>query len=164
MKITAIETYPVFDQRNWLFVTVETDEGIWGVGESNLTSREEAVVGFVNHLRPLVLGQDPARIEYLWQMLFRGGFFPADRVGASAIAALDTALWDIAGKVRGVPVYQLMGGLVRDKVVCYPHNAGESGSVEELVESCSHTQALGYRFVRWGLPTDGDVLEPRVVI
>ena len=60
MKIAKIETYPIFTTRNWLFVVVETDEGIWGIGESNLTSREEAVIGFVNHLRPLLAGQDPS--------------------------------------------------------------------------------------------------------
>src|SRR5579859_3050304 len=161
MKITHVETYPVWGgSRNWLFVTVDTDEGIWGVGESNLTSRELAVIGFVDHLKPLLIGQDASRIEHLWQVMFRGGFFPADRVGASAIAAIDTALWDIAGKALGVPVYQLLGGLVRDKVICYPHNRGEDGSVEALVESCRRTAALGYRFVRWGLPSAGDVLEP----
>jgi galactonate dehydratase len=161
MKITAIETYPVFGgSRNWLFVTVDTDEGIWGVGESNLTSREEAVIGFVNHLKPLLIGQDPMRIEYLWQVAFRGGFFPADRVGSSALSAIDTALWDIAGKAHGVPVYQLLGGLVRDKVVCYPHNTGAGESVEALVESCRSTVALGYKFVRWDVPATGDVFEP----
>jgi galactonate dehydratase len=165
MKITQVETYLVFSgTRNWLFVTVDTDEGIWGVGESNLTSREEAVVGFVNHLRPLLIGQDPSRVEHLWQVMFRGGFFPADRVGASAIAAIDTALWDIAGKAYGVPVYQLLGGLVRDRVVCYPHNAGEQGQVEALVESARQTVALGYKFVRWGVPTQGDLLDPRQAI
>lgn len=164
MKIANVETYPIFTTRNWLFVVVETDEGIWGIGESNLTSREEAVIGFVNHLRPLLVGQDPSRIEHLWQLMFRSGFFPADRVGASAIAAIDTALWDIAGKVHGVPVYQLLGGLVRDKVVCYPHNVGEDGSVEPMVEDCRRTLALGYQFVRWGLPTADGVLEPRQAV
>jgi L-alanine-DL-glutamate epimerase-like enolase superfamily enzyme len=167
MKITNVETYPVFSgARNWLFVTVDTDEGIWGVGESNLTSREEAVIGFVNHVRPLLIGQDPSRIEHLWQVLFRGGFFPADRAGASAIAAIDTALWDIAGKAHGVPVYQLLGGLVRDKVICYPHNDGETGDIERLVESCRQTTALGYKFVRWDLPIQGGqaVLDSRQAI
>ena len=165
MKITNIECFPVWGgYRNWLFVVVDTDEGIWGVGESNLTSRELAVMGFVEHLTPLLVGQDPARIEYLWQVMFRGGFFPADRVGASAIAAIDTALWDIAGKTLGVPVYRLLGGLVRDKVICYPHNRGEDGSIEGLVESCQRTVEQGYTFVRWGLPTAGDVLEPGAAV
>jgi galactonate dehydratase len=161
MKITKVETYPVYTRsRNWLFVTVDTDEGLWGVGESNLTSREQAVMGFVADVTPLLIGQDPSRIEHLWQVLFRGGFFPADRVGASAISAIDTALWDIAGQAHGVPVYKLLGGLVREKVVCYPHNQGEDGSIDALVESCHRTIAQGYKFVRWGLPTVGDVLEP----
>jgi len=163
MKITAITTFPVFNgSRTWLFVVIDTDEGIWGIGESNLTSREQAVIGFVAHVTPLLIGQDPSRIEYLWQMLFRGGFFPADRVGASAIAAIDTALWDIAGKVHGVPVYRLLGGLVRDKVVCYPHNGGST--VDALVEDCRRTGALGYRFVRWALEAVADVLEPRQAV
>ncbi|MGH2344352.1 MAG: mandelate racemase/muconate lactonizing enzyme family protein [Chloroflexota bacterium] len=162
MKITQVETYLVFSgRRNWLFVTVDTDEGVWGVGESNLTSREEAVVGYINHLRPLLIGQDPSRIEYLWQVMSRSGFFPADRVGASAIGAIDTALWDVAGKALGVPVYQLLGGLTRERVVCYPHNAGENGEIEGLVESAHRTTALGYKFVRWGLPTQDDLFEPR---
>ncbi len=165
MKITQVDTHLVFSgRRNWLIVTVDTDEGISGVGESNLTSREEAVVGFINHLRPLLVEQDPARIEYLWQVMSRGGFFPADRVGASAISAIDTALWDIAGKALGVPVYQLLGGLVRDRVICYPHNAGEEGQIEELVESAHQSAALGYTFVRWGLPTQGNLLEPRQAV
>src|SRR5437763_14416845 len=122
MKITNVETYPVFNERrNWLFVTVDTDAGIWGVGESNLTSREEAVVGFVEHARPLLIGQDPTRIEHLWQVLFRGGFFPADRGGASAIGALGTALWDSAGKARGVPGHERLGGRGRGRVLwCRP--------------------------------------------
>jgi galactonate dehydratase len=70
MKITAVETYPIFSgTRNWLFVTVETDEGLWGIGESNLTSRELAVIGFIDHLRPLLVGLDASRIEHLWQTL-----------------------------------------------------------------------------------------------
>jgi len=165
MRITDVTTYPVFNgSRTWLFVVVDTDEGIWGIGESNLTSRERAVMGFVDHVTPLLIGQDPSRIEHLWQVLFRGGFFPADRVGASAIAAIDTALWDIAGKTHGVPVYQLLGGLVRDKVICYPHNGPEDGSIEALIESCQRTSAQGYKFVRWALPQTNDVLEPRQAV
>jgi len=165
MKIADVTTYPVFNgSRTWLFVVVDTDEGIWGIGESNLTSRERAVMGFVDHVTPLLIGQDPSRIEHLWQVLFRGGFFPADRVGASAIAAIDTALWDIAGKTYGVPVYQLLGGLVRDKVICYPHNGPEDGSIETLIESCQRTSAQGYKFVRWALPQANDVLEPRQAV
>ena len=122
MKITQIETYAVYNgARNNLFVTVDTDEGISGVGESGLSGRELAVIGAVDHCKPLLIGQDASRIEHLWQVLFRGGFFPANRVLCSAISAIDIALWDIQGKALGVPVFRLLGGLSRDKVVCYPH-------------------------------------------
>ncbi|MCL4862835.1 MAG: hypothetical protein KJZ93_25715, partial [Caldilineaceae bacterium] len=116
MKITNIECYPVWGgQRNFLFVVVDTDEGIYGVGEAGITGRELAVMGAVEHFKPLLIGQDPMRIEHIWQVLFRGGFFPAQRILTSAIAAIDIALWDILGKALNAPVYQLLGGKVRDK-------------------------------------------------
>src|SRR6266853_3942474 len=139
MRITDIDTYPVFNgARNNLYVTVDTDAGISGVGESGLSNRELAVIGAVEHFKPLLIGQDATRIEHIWQTLFRGGFFPANRVLCSAISAIDIALWDIQGKALGVPVYRLLGGLVRDKVVCYPHNQvpGDAFDVQGLVESC----------------------------
>ena len=122
MKITDITAYPVWaGQRNFLFVVVDTDEGIYGVGEAGLTSREQAVMGAFQDFKDVLVGQDPFRIEHIWQLLFRGGFFPAQRVLSSAISAIDIALWDIKGKALGVPIYELLGGRVRDKVVCYPH-------------------------------------------
>jgi L-alanine-DL-glutamate epimerase-like enolase superfamily enzyme len=163
MKITAIETYAVWGgARNFLFVTLDTDEGISGVGESGLTGRELAVEGAVQHLAPLLIGQDARRIEHLWQVMSRGGFFPALGPVAAAMSAIDIALWDIHGKALGVPVYDLLGGLSRERVVCYPHN-NEFG-VEPLVESARRTWEEGWKFVRWGLPPEGDVLEPRVAI
>ncbi len=162
MKITNIETYPVWGgHRNFLFVVVDTDEGIYGVGESGLTGRELAVMGAIEHFKPLLIGQDPGRIEHIWQLLFRGGFFPAQRILTSAMSAIDIALWDIKGKALGVPIYDLFGGRVRDKVVCYPHNTGEALALEPLVESCLRTKEEGWKFVRWGLPHDGEILEPR---
>ncbi len=163
MKITQIETYPVWSgSRNFLFVAVDTDAGIYGVGEAGLTGRELAVVGAIEHFKPLLIGQDPARIEHIWQWLTRGGFFPAQRILMSAISAIDIALWDIKGKALGVPIYELLGGRVRDKVACYPHNGGDDTAA--LVESCSRSVAEGWKFVRWGLPSEGDVLEPRQAV
>jgi galactonate dehydratase len=165
MKITNIETYPVWDgSRNFLFVVVDTDEGIYGVGEAGITGRELAVVGAIEHFKPLLIGQDPFRTEHLWQRMFRGGFFPAQRILTSAISAIDIALWDIKGKALNVPIHQLLGGPVRDKVVCYPHNLGHGMDVAELVESCLQTKADGWKFVRWGLPQDGEILEPRAAV
>ncbi len=165
MRITDTSTYPVWGgHRNFLFVVVDTDEGIFGVGEAGLTGRELAVIGGIEHFKPLLISMDPFRIEYIWQMLFRGGFFPAQRILTSAIAAIDMALWDIKGKALGVPVYELLGGLARDKVVCYPHNRGHATEVEPLVESCQQTTEEGWKFVRFGLPEDGDILEPRPAV
>ena len=167
MKITNIETYPVWaGARNFLFVVVDTDEGLYGVGEAGLTGRELAVMGALEHFKPLLIGQDPFRIEHLWQLLFRGGFFPAERVISSAISAIDIALWDLKGKALGVPIYELLGGRVRDKVVCYPHNGGtgaeDGGEIAPLVESCLKSKEEGWKFVRWGLPhRQGNILEPR---
>jgi galactonate dehydratase len=162
MKITNIETYPVWGgARNFLFVVVDTDEGISGVGEAGITGRELAVIGAIEHFKPLLIGQDAGRIEHLWQMLFRGGFFPAQRIQTAAISAIDIALWDIKGKLLGVPIYELLGGRVRDKVVCYPHNVGHAKEIAPLVESCLQTKQEGWKFVRWGLPEEDGVLEPR---
>ncbi len=162
MKITNIETYPVWNgSRNDLYVVVDTDEGIYGMGESGISGREQAIMGAIEHFKPLLIGQSPFRTEYLWQLLFRGGFFPAQRIQTAAISAIDIALWDIKGKALNLPVYELLGGLARDKVVCYPHNVGHQMEITPLVESCLKTKEEGWKFVRWGLPHQGDILEPR---
>lgn len=159
MKITNIKSFPVWGgNRNFFFVKVETDSGIYGIGEGGITWRELAAAACVDHLKPLLIGEDPSQIEHLWQLMFRGGFFPAGRIACSAISAIDIALWDIRGKVLGVPVYDLLGGLVRKKVVCYPHIGGESP--EQLANNAIKMADQGWRFVRWGTPTEGDILEP----
>lgn len=165
MKITGVEAYPVWGgARNFLFVVVDTDEGISGVGEAALTGRERAVEGALEHFASVLVGEDPFRIEHLWQLLFRGGFFPARHAVAAAMAGVDIALWDIKGKALGVPVYELLGGRVRDSVVCYPHNGGHPGDVSTLVESCRRSVAEGWKFVRWGLPAGGAAFEPRAMV
>lgn len=162
MKITNIETYPVWGgHRTFLFVVVDTDEGIYGVGEAGIVRPEQAIIGAIDHFKSLLIGQDPFRSEHLWQIMTRGGFFPAQRILMSAIAAIDIALWDIKGKALQVPIYDLLGGRVRDKVVCYPHNVGHGMEIEPLVESCLRTKEEGWKFVRWGLAQNGEILEPR---
>lgn len=167
MKITNVETYPVMEgHSSGLYVVVDTDEGIYGVGESGLGGRTQAIMGAVNHLKEMLLGEDPFRIGHLWQLMFRGGFFPAKLILSSAASAIDIALWDIKGKALGVPVYELLGGRQRDKVVCYPHNqvGADSSEVTPLVESCLKTKEEGWKFVRWGLPLTGEILEPRQAV
>jgi L-alanine-DL-glutamate epimerase-like enolase superfamily enzyme len=162
VRITGVEPHLVWGgERNFLFVVVDTDEGISGVGEAGLTGRELAVTGALEHFKPLLVGNDPGRIEHLWQTLFRGGFFPAGHAVSAALSAIDIALWDIKGKALGVPVCELLGGRVRDRVVCYPHNAEAGMDTGALVESCLRTTEEGWLFVRWGLPQEGEILEPR---
>ena len=126
MKITNVETVVVnASLRNWIFVKVTTDEpGLIGWGESSLEWKTQAVVGAVNDIAPLVIGEDPRRTEHLWQVMFRQQFFKGGIVTMSAISGIDQALHDIKAKDLGVPLYDLLGGAVRDKVRCTPIWAG----------------------------------------
>src|SRR5437016_3612553 len=120
MKITNIECIPVqAPGRTLVPIVVSTDEGITGVGEAGLQRRWKAIGGAVEHLMRWLIGEDPMRIEYLWQKMFRGGFYPGDRLIGSTIAGIDIALWDIKGQALGVPVYELLGGRCRDFVQCF---------------------------------------------
>ena len=160
MKISDIKVYLCKEWRTFLFVVVETDEGIYGVGESGLTSREKAVAGAIEHLTPILIGQDPFRTEHLWQMMWRGGFYPAGLILSAAISAIDIALWDIKGKALGVPLYQLFGGLCRDKVLTYNHL--HSATTESVLEGCQKAVADGWKCVRWEPAYRPDhVIEPR---
>ncbi|QRP46312.1 galactonate dehydratase [Amycolatopsis sp. FDAARGOS 1241] len=126
MKITGIETFLVAPR--WLFLKVSTDEGISGWGEPVVEGRAETVRAAVHEMAELVVGQDPLRIEDHWQTLRRGGFYRGGPVLSSALAGFDHALWDIAGKVRGVPVHELLGGPVRDRVRVYSWVGGDRPS------------------------------------
>lgn len=162
MKITDIRTYIVGEVRNFFFVVVETDEGITGLGEGGITWREPAMAGFVEALTPSLLGENPMRTEHLWQVMYRCGFFPAGGVGAAAISAIDIALWDIKAKKLGVPVYELLGGLVRDRVVCYAHVP--DGTVSEIAATAKAKVDEGWRFVRFNLPQQGQRLDRRAAV
>lgn len=109
MKITRITTYRV--PPRWMFLKIETDEGLVGWGEPVLEGRAKTVEAAVHEMSEYLVGQDPARINDLWQVLYRAGFFyRGGGILMSAIAGIDQALWDIKGKALGVPVYQLLGG------------------------------------------------------
>lgn len=135
MIITAIKTAVVNAQmRNWVFVKVETDQpGLWGWGEASLEWKTRSVVGAVEDFAPLVLGEDPTRIEFLYQKMYRHSFFRMGVIGMSAISGIEQALWDILGKDLGKPVYQLLGGAVRDKVRMYTHLGG--GDMKAVYET-----------------------------
>jgi galactonate dehydratase len=126
MKITKIHTSIVnAKMRNWVIVRVETDEaGLYGLGEATVEFQTHAVVGAINDLSPLLIGQDPREIERNWQILYRHPFFKGGVITMSAISGIDQALWDIKAKALGVPLYQVLGGLARDKVRMYDHLGG----------------------------------------
>jgi galactonate dehydratase len=134
VRITAVTPVIVgAGMRNWIFTKVETDEGVVGWGECTTEWKTRAVAGCLADLAPFLIGQDALRIEHLWQVMSRQGFFRGGIVAMSAISGVDQALWDIAGKVRGVPAYQLLGGAVRDRVRLYDHLGG--GRTDAVYES-----------------------------
>jgi galactonate dehydratase len=137
MKITKIRTLVVnAEMRNWVFCKVETDQpGLFGWGEGSLEWKTRAVVGVIEDLTPMVIGEDPGRIEHIYQKLYRQSFWRLGVIGMSGISAIEQALWDIRGKLLGVPVYELLGGQVRDKVRMYTHlGGGDMRSVYETFE------------------------------
>ena len=121
--------------RNWIFVKVLTDTpGLWGWGEATLEWHTRAVVGAVEDIAPLIIGEDPTRIEHLWQMMYRQHFWHGNNiVRGTAISGIDIALWDILGKVHGVPCHKLFGGAVRDYVRLYAHLGG--GRMEDFYQT-----------------------------
>src|SRR5918912_1522687 len=128
MRITDIKTYPVWvGVRNQLVVKVETDEGIYGLGEAGLSGREQAVIGALHHFREFLIRKDPMQRGRIWQELYRSQYFEGGRVLLAAQSAIDIALHDITGKALGVPVYQLLGGKQRDWVPCFATTAAPMG-------------------------------------
>ncbi|MCX5126778.1 galactonate dehydratase [Streptomyces sp. NBC_00347] len=134
MKITSLETFLVAPR--WLFLRIATDEGIIGWGEPVVEGRAETVQAAVQELADYLVGEDPLRIEHHWQILTKGGFYRGGPVLSSAVAGIDQALWDIAGKAYDVPVHQLLGGHVRDRVRVYSWIGGDSpADVAELAQA-----------------------------
>ena len=150
MKITDIKTYPTWvGHRNQFIVKVETDEGLHGWGEGGVSWRELAQEGAVKHYREWLIGRDPMRRGALWQEMYRGQYFEGGRVLAAAISAIDMALYDIAGKALGVPVYQLLGGKQRDSVPCFV-TIGAS-SYEQLRDRFTPLHEQGWNVFRVGM-------------
>ncbi|EIE98956.1 D-mannonate dehydratase ManD [Saccharomonospora glauca] len=147
MKITDARVIVTCPGRNFVTLKIETDEGLTGVGDATLNGRELAVAAYLrDHVVPLLIGRDAHRIEDTWQYLYQGAYWRRGPVTMSAIAAVDTALWDIKGKAAGLPVYQLLGGRSREGVTVYGHANGET--VDEVLGEVARYLDLGYRAVR----------------
>ena len=149
MKVTSVEALPI---DAYLFVKIHTDEGITGLGQAGKSTDEGALERFSRYL----VGQDPLRIEHHWQYMYRSGHFRGAGV-MGAISALDIALWDIAGKHFGVPVYQLMGGKTRDMARVYYHVFGDTK--EKLIEGVKQAKVKGYTAVGHLTPFVNDSLD-----
>ncbi|MEM7344786.1 MAG: galactonate dehydratase, partial [Chloroflexota bacterium] len=128
MKITSIK--PIMadgGHRVFVFVKVETDQpGLIGWGEASLEGKPRAIAGCIQDMEMMIVGEDPRRVEHCWQTLYRSGFWRMGVIGLSALSGIDQALWDIKGKALGCPVYELLGGRVRDKVRLYTHFGGDT--------------------------------------
>jgi len=133
--------------RNFVTLKIITEDGIDGLGDATLNGRELSVASYLtDHVVPLLIGRDARRIEDIWQYFYKGAYWRRGPVTMSAIAAVDTALWDIKAKSLNVPLYQLLGGASRDAVLVYGHASGSD--LEKTVEAFAHYVKLGYKAVR----------------
>jgi galactonate dehydratase len=151
MKVTGIKTFVCHAYRcNWVFVKVLTDEGLYGVGEATLEMRELTVAQAVQELERDLVGKDPHAIEAFWSQAYRDVYWRGGPVLMSALAAVEMALWDIKGKALGVPVYQLLGGKIRDAVPCYANGwfAGAK-KPEEFAAKAKQAVAAGFTGLKW---------------
>ena len=147
MKISNVKTYIMRGApRNWVFVKVETDEGLYGWGEGTLEGLAHTVVQTIHTLADrFLIGQDPTLIEQHWQTMYRQGFWRGGPVLGSAVGALDHALWDITGKAYGVPVYKLLGGPIRNRLRVYTH----ANSPEEIKYSIEELKFTAFKCTGW---------------
>ncbi|PIB95237.1 mandelate racemase/muconate lactonizing enzyme family protein [Caulobacter sp. X] len=166
MKITAVTAYPVWaGHRNLCLVKVETDEGLFGWGESGLSSREQAVAAMVGHFREFLIGKDARNIGALWQEMYRGQYFEGGRTITAAISAIDIALWDIAGKALGVPIHRLLGGAQRDRIPCFITSTAAHG--EAMIADMVALKSRGWDCIRATVgeaKPSGHIYDPRQAI
>ena len=147
MKIVDARVIVTCPGRNFVTLKIVTDDGFTGVGDATLNGRELAVASYLSdHVVPLLIGRDAARIEDTWQYLYKGAYWRRGPVTMSAIAAVDTALWDIKGKQAGMPVYQMLGGRSREGVTVYGHANG--ATVDDVLAEVERYVGMGYRAVR----------------
>ncbi|TAM93332.1 MAG: galactonate dehydratase [Chitinophagaceae bacterium] len=144
MKIEKLELFKV--PPRWLFIKITTDNGTEGWGEPTVEGKAGTVKAAVEEMLPYIIGKDPRKIEDIWQLLYRGGFYRGGVILMSAIAGIDQALWDIKGKVLGVPIYELLGGPVRDKMKVYGWIGGDK--VNNVVDGAKMRMSKGFSAVK----------------
>ena len=151
MRITQVQPFVCHCYRtNWVFVKVSTDEGLHGWGEATLEYREPALAEAIRGMERRLLGRDPHEIEAIWHECYRDTYFRGGPLGMSALSAVEMALWDIKGKALGVPVYQLLGGKVRDRVPCYANGwFSPAKTPEQFAEKAKAAVARGFSGLKW---------------
>lgn len=151
MKITDIKTFNVFTYRtNFVFVKIETDEGISGIGEGTLEYKENALLGAIEDIKRVLIGQDPRQVERINHELYRDSYWRVGPVLQSAVSAVDIALWDIKAKAAGVPVYEMLGGKANDSVRMYA-NVWFAGAKtpEEFAAAAVKAKSMGITALKW---------------
>ncbi|RYD59879.1 MAG: D-galactonate dehydratase family protein [Sphingomonadales bacterium] len=147
VRIVSARVIVTCPGRNFVTLKIETDQGVYGIGDATLNGRELAVASYLtDHVIPCLIGRDAHQIEDIWQYLYRGAYWRGGPVGMSAIAAVDVALWDIKGKLAGLPVYQLLGGRCRRGVMVYGHANGDS--IADTIAAAQEYKSLGYKAIR----------------
>ncbi|MGI9233185.1 MAG: D-mannonate dehydratase ManD [Woeseiaceae bacterium] len=147
MKITSAEVFVGGPGRNYVTLKIMTDEGIYGLGDATLHNRETLPAKYLrDYLIPCLIGKDPRNSEDTWQYFYRGAYFRRGPVAMAAIGAIDMALWDIKGKIAGLPVYQLLGGRSRAGALVYAHATGSD--LDDLLETIAHYQSERYKAIR----------------
>ncbi|MBD0777809.1 galactonate dehydratase [Maribacter sp. ANRC-HE7] len=152
MKITSLKTFICHAYRtNWVFIKLYTNvDGLYGVGEATLEYKEHTVAQACNELKSLLIGKDPHRIEEFWHQAYRDGYWRGGAVLMSAISAIEMALWDIKGKDLGVPVYQLLGGKVREAIPCYANGwFSPAKTPDEFAEKALQAVGQGFSALKW---------------
>ena len=160
MKITKITTYIV--PPRWLFLKIETDEGIVGWGEPVIEGRAHTVAAAVDELSDYLIGQDPLQIEKHWQAMYRGAFYRGGPILMSAIAGVDQALWDIKGKYHDAPVHQLLGGQVRDRIRVYAWVGGDRP--DAIVASAKAAIAGGFKATKMNITEEMQIVDTMATV
>ncbi len=160
MKITKITTYIV--PPRWLFLKIETDEGIFGWGEPVIEGRAHTVAAAVDELSDYLIGQDPLQIEKHWQAMYRGAFYRGGPILMSAIAGVDQALWDIKGKYHDAPVHQLLGGQVRDRIRVYAWVGGDRP--DAIVASAKAAIAGGFKATKMNITEEMQIVDTMATV
>ncbi|QGQ95949.1 galactonate dehydratase [Paenibacillus psychroresistens] len=155
MRITKIEIFHV--KPRFSFLKMSTDEGLVGWGEAIVEGRSRTVEMAVKEFEPHLIGQDPRRIEHLWQAMYRGTFYRGGPILSSAISGIEQAMWDILGKSLGVPVYQLLGGAVRNRIRMYKGIGGSSA--DEAYANAKEWREKGFTMMKTGIDQMAHVME-----